>query len=161
ILDSELTKDVPTQQWFFTGMDCFIHCAESLNGTYLNTFSETYGNMAYDLCQEIFLDNTLSNEESQEKLMMAPWHGWLSIAYSQVGVAHAMSYGLSYLLGVKHGIGNCIVFEHLEEFYPKDVAIFKEMRRKHHIELPQGICSNLTDDDFDIMIGVALGLEPL
>jgi 3-deoxy-alpha-D-manno-octulosonate 8-oxidase len=161
ILDSELTKDVPTQQWFFTGMDCFIHCAESLNGTYLNTFSETYGNMAYDLCKEIFLDNTLSDEESQEKLMMASWHGGMSIAYSQVGVAHAMSYGLSYLLGVKHGIGNCIVFEHLEEFYPKDVAIFREMKIKHNIEIPQGICSNLTDEEFDIMIGVALGLEPL
>lgn len=161
ILDSELTKNVPTQQWFFTGMDCFIHCAESLNGTYLNTFSETYGNMAYDLCKEIFLDNTLSVEKSQEKLMMASWHGGMSIAYSQVGVAHAMSYGLSYLLGLKHGIGNCIVFEHLEEFYPKDVAIFKAMKMKHNIQLPQGVCSNLSDGDFDIMIGVALGLEPL
>ena len=161
ILDSELTKDVPTQQWFFTGMDCFIHCAESLNGTYLNTFSETYGNMAYDLCKEIFLDNDLSIKESQEKLMMASWHGGMSIAYSQVGVAHAMSYGLSYLLGIKHGIGNCIVFEHLEEFYPKDVALFKAMKLKHNIKLPQGICSNLSDEDFDIMIGVALGLEPL
>jgi 3-deoxy-alpha-D-manno-octulosonate 8-oxidase len=161
ILDSELTKDVPTQQWFYTGMDCFIHCAESLNGTYLNTFSETYGNMAYDLCKEIFLDNKLSDVELQEKLMMASWHGGMSIAYSQVGVAHAMSYGLSYLLGIKHGVGNCIVFDHLEEFYAKDVALFKDMKKKHNILLPQGICSNLSDEDFDIMIGVALGLEPL
>ena len=161
ILDSELTKGVSTDQWFFTGMDCFIHCAESLNGTYLNTFSETYGNMAYDLCKQIFLENTISNIESQEKLMMASWHGGMSIAYSQVGVAHAMSYGLSYLLGIKHGIGNCIVFDHLEEFYPKDVALFKDMKLKHNINLPQGICSNLSDEDFDVMIGVALGLEPL
>lgn len=161
ILDSELTKGVPTDQWFYTGMDCFIHCAESLNGTYLNTFSETYGNMAYDLCKEIFLDNTLSDVESQEKLMMASWHGGMSIVYSQVGIAHAMSYGLSYLLGTKHGIGNCIVFDHLEEFYPKEVGLFKAMKNKHNIMLPQGICSNLTDEDFDTMIGVALGLGPL
>lgn len=161
ILDSELTKGVPIHQWFYTGMDCFIHCAESLNGTYLNTFSETYGHMAYDLCKEIFLDNTLTDVESQEKLMMASWHGGMSIAYSQVGIAHAMSYGLSYLLGTKHGIGNCIVFDHLEEFYPKEVALFKAMKKKHHIKLPQGICSDLSDEDFDIMIGVALGLEPL
>ncbi len=161
ILDSELTKGVPKDQWFYTGMDCFIHCVESLNGSYLNTFSETYGNMAFQLCKDIFLEDTLSDVESQEKLMMASWHGGMSIAYSQVGVAHAMSYGLSYLLGTKHGIGNCIVFDHLEEFYPEDVAIFKDMKKKHNIKLPQGICSNLSDEDFDIMISVALGLEPL
>lgn len=161
ILDSELTKDIPKDQWFYTGMDCFIHCVESLNGTYLNAFSESYGNMAYDLCKDIFLENNLKDIESQEKLMMASWHGGMSIVYSQVGVAHAMSYGLSYLLGIKHGIGNCIVFDQLEEFYPDDVALFKTMKKKHNIKLPQGICSNLTDKEFDIIINVALGLDPL
>lgn len=161
ILDSELSQDVPVDQWFYTGMDCYIHCVESLNGTFLNTFSETYGTMALKLCEEIFLENNLSEIESQEKLMMASWHGGMSIAYSQVGVAHAMSYGLSYLLGTKHGIGNCIVFDHLEEFYPEGVKLFKEMKKLHNIELPQGICANLSDEDFNVMIGIALNLEPL
>uniref|UniRef100_UPI004048A75D iron-containing alcohol dehydrogenase family protein n=1 Tax=Mariniflexile sp. TaxID=1979402 RepID=UPI004048A75D len=161
ILDSELTKDVPKNQWFYTGMDCYIHCIESLSGTYLNTFSQTYGDISLQLCKELFLDDTLSEEESQEKLMMASWHGGMSIAYSQVGVAHAMSYGLAYLLGVKHGIGNCIVFDHLEEFYPEGVKLFKEMKRIHKVELPQGICANLSDEEFDIMINIALNLVPL
>jgi len=161
LLDSELTKDVPKDQWFYTGMDCYIHCIESLTGTYLNTFSETYGTMALDLCKEIFLEGNLSAIESQEKLMMASWHGGMSIVYSQVGVAHAMSYGLSYLLGTKHGIGNCIVFDYLEEFYPEGVKVFKQMKAKHNIKLPQGVCKDLSDREFDIMIDVALSLEPL
>lgn len=161
ILDSELTKDVPTQQWFYTGMDCYIHCVESLTGTYLNTFSETYGNMALELCKEIFLEDNLSKTEAQEKLMMASWHGGMSIVYSQVGIAHAMSYGLSFLLGTKHGIGNCIVFDYLEDFYPEGVKIFKQMKEKHNIILPQGICADLSDHELDIMIDVALNLEPL
>lgn len=161
VLDSELTQDVPKEQWFYTGMDCYIHCIESLEGSYLNAFSQSYGEKAFDLCKEIFLDNNLSEVESQEKLMMASWHGGMSIAYSQVGVAHAMSYGLAYLLGTKHGIGNCIVFDHLEEFYPEGVKLFKEMKAKHNIELPQGICADLTDADFDIMIKVSLGMAPL
>ena len=161
ILDPELTKDVPKNQWFYTGMDCFIHCIESLNGTYINAFSQSYGEKAYDLCLEVFLKDDLSEKESQDKLMMASWHGGMSIAYSQVGVAHAMSYGLSYLLGIKHGIGNCIVFDQLEEFYPEGVKVFKSIKDKHGIELPSGICSQLTDEDFDIMIDVALSLEPL
>ena len=86
-------------------MDCFIHCIESLNGTYLNAFSQSYGEKAFELCKAIFLDNSLSQEDIQDKLMMASWHGGMSIAYSQVGIAHAMSYGLSYVLGTKHGIG--------------------------------------------------------
>ncbi|MDO7136228.1 iron-containing alcohol dehydrogenase family protein [Algibacter lectus] len=161
LLDPELAKDVPKDQWFYTGMDCYVHCVESLNGTYLNEFSKTYGEKSFDLCKEIFLDGDLSEEESQDKLMMASWHGGMSIAYSQVGVAHAMSYGLSFLLGVKHGIGNCLVFDHLEEFYPEGVAIFKQMKAKHNIELPTGICAKLTDEQFDTMIRVALSLEPL
>ncbi|AJR04140.1 iron-containing alcohol dehydrogenase family protein [Siansivirga zeaxanthinifaciens] len=161
ILDSELTKDVSKDQWFYTGMDCYIHCIESLSGTYLNAFSQSYGEKAFDLCKEIFLDDSLSEIESQEKLMMASWHGGMSIAYSQVGVAHAMSYGLAYLLGTKHGIGNCIVFDHLEEFYPEGVKLFKEMKAKHNIELPKGICADLSDEEFDIMINISLGLKPL
>jgi len=161
ILDSELTKKVPKDQWFYTGMDCFIHCVESLNGTYLNAFSQSYGEKAFELCKELFLQNGIPNEVAQEKLMMASWHGGMSIVYSQVGVAHAMSYGLSYLLGTKHGIGNCIVFDHLEEYYPEGVKLFKEMKKKHNIELPQGLCANLGDEDFDVMINIAIGLEPL
>lgn len=161
VLDPELTKNVPKTQWFYTGMDCYIHCIESLNGTYLNTFSQSYGEKAFDLCKEIFVDNKLSIKDAQDKLMMASWHGGMSIAYSQVGVAHAMSYGLSFLLGTKHGIGNCIVFNQLKAFYPEGVKLFKEMLDIHNIELPKGICANLSDDQFDIMITVALSMEPL
>ena len=161
ILDPELTHGVSKDQWFYTGMDCYVHCIESLNGTYLNAFSQSYGEKALALCKEIFLEGSLDEQESADKLMMASWHGGMSIAYSQVGVAHAMSYGLSYLLGVKHGVGNCIVFEHLEEYYPEGVAMYKAMREKHNISIPQNICANLTDKEFDIMIDVSLSLEPL
>ncbi len=161
VLDPDLTASVPKEQWFYTGMDCFIHCVESLNGTFLNEFSKSYGEKAYDLCKEIFLSDNLSEVESRGKLMMASWHGGMSIAYSQVGVAHAMSYGLSYVLGIKHGIGNCIVFDHIEEYYPEGVGLFKKMKDYHNIELPQGICNNLTEYQMDTMIDIALSLVPL
>lgn len=161
ILDPELTQGVPKNQWFYTGMDCFIHCVESLNGTFLNAFSQSYGEKAYDLCREIFLGDDLTDEESRAKLMMASWHGGMSIAYSQVGVAHALSYGLGYVLGTKHGVGNCIAFQFLEEFYPRDVALFKEMVKKHNIQIPQNICRDLTEEQMETMINVAIGMVPL
>jgi len=160
VLDPDLIQGVSNEQWFYTGMDCFIHCVESLNGTYLNAFSQSYGEKALDLCKEVFLGD-LTPVDSRDKLMMASWHGGMSIAYSQVGVAHALSYGLSYLLGVKHGIGNCLVFDHLEEFYPEGVALFQQMKTKHNIVLPKNICASLNDTDYDTMIKVAMGMEPL
>ena len=160
LLDPDLLATVPQEQWFYTGMDCFIHCIESLNGTYLNAFSQSYGEKALELCKEVFLGN-LGKEETEDKLMMASWHGGMSIAYSQVGIAHAMSYGLSYLLGVKHGIGNCLVFQHLQEYYPEGVALFRKMLDKNDIVLPTGICAKLSEEELDKMISISLSMEAL
>ncbi|WP_343667397.1 iron-containing alcohol dehydrogenase family protein [Chitinophaga sp.] len=161
VLDPELIRGVPKNQMFYTAMDCYIHCIESLTGTYLNAFSRSYGEEALRLCQEIFLQKSEWDDDADEKLMMASYAGGMSIAYSQVGVAHAVSYGLAYLLGTKHGIGNCIVFDKLEEFYPEGVVEFKEMVKKHNIDIPQGITKGLTDEQFNIMIDVSLGMAPL
>jgi 3-deoxy-alpha-D-manno-octulosonate 8-oxidase len=161
VLDPELIKDAPKNQRFYTGMDCYIHCIESLQGTFINAFSRSYGEKALELCQDVFLHNTEWTEESDEKLMMASYAGGMSIAYSQVGVAHAVSYGLSYLLGTKHGIGNCIVFNHLEEFYPEGVKEFHQMVQQNGIDIPVGVTKGLTDEQFDTMINVSLGMAPL
>jgi len=161
VLDPELTANAPVNQRFYTGMDCYIHCIESLTGTYLNEFSKSYGEKALQLCREVYVNRSGWDEESDDKLMMASYAGGMSIAYSQVGVAHAVSYGLSYLLGTKHGIGNCIVFNHLEEFYPEGVNEFKYMVEKNQIDIPKNICANLTDDQFEKMITVSMGMKPL
>lgn len=161
VLDPELTANAPANQRFYTGMDCYIHCIESLEGTYLNEFSKSYGEKALQLCQKVFVDKDQWDDECDDMLMMASYAGGMSIAYSQVGVAHAVSYGLSYLLGTKHGIGNCIVMNHLEEYYPAGVKEFKYMVEKNNIEIPQGICKNLNDEEFDKMLDVSLGMKPL
>jgi 3-deoxy-alpha-D-manno-octulosonate 8-oxidase len=161
VLDPELTADAPANQRFYTGMDCYIHCIESLTGTYLNEFSKSYGEKALQLCREVYVNKDGWDADSDDKLMMASYAGGMSIAYSQVGVAHAVSYGLSYLLGTKHGIGNCIVFDHLEEYYPEGVKEFKYMVAKNNIDIPKNICAGLSDEQFDKMIDVSLGMKPL
>ena len=161
VLDPELTSNAPANQRFYTGMDCYIHCIESLEGTYLNEFSKSYGEKALELCRNVFVRKDKWDDENDDQLMMASYAGGMSIAYSQVGVAHAVSYGLSYLLGTKHGIGNCIVFDKLEEYYPEGVKEFKYMVQKNKIDIPQGISKGLSDEDFNKMIDVSLGMKPL
>jgi 3-deoxy-alpha-D-manno-octulosonate 8-oxidase len=161
VLDPVLCANAPKNQRFYTGMDCYIHCIESLTGTYLNEFSKSYGEKALELCRYVFLQKDTWDEECDDKLMMASYAGGMSIAYSQVGVAHAVSYGLSYLLGTKHGIGNCIVMDHLEEYYPEGVAEFKKMVEKGGFDIPKGITKGLTDEQFETMMNVSLGMKPL
>lgn len=159
VLDPDLIESVSNEQRFYTGMDCYIHCVESLNGTFLNAFSRAYGEKSMELCLEVFHGER--TPESEEKLMMASLYGGMSIAYSQVGVCHALSYGLSYLLKLHHGIGNCVVFDYLEEFYPQGVAEFKKMCVNHGIELPRNITSDLAEEQFDTMVRVSLSMDPL
>ena len=159
VLDPELIANVPLEQWFYTGMDCYIHCVESLTGTFLNAFSQSYGEKSMELCRKVFLNE--KNPESDDMIMMASYAGGMSIAYSQVGVCHAMSYGISYVLGLRHGMGNSVVFDYLEDFYPEGVAEFRKMLEKHNIELPRNLTAGLTDKEIDKMTDVALVLEPL
>lgn len=159
LLDPDLTVTVPHEQWFYTGMDCYIHCVESLNGTFLNAFSRAYGEKALELCREVF--QRPRSPEADEKLMIASLHGGMSIAYSQVGVCHALSYGLSWVLGLHHGIGNCVAFDGLEEFYPQGVAEFRNLCERQEISLPRGLGESLDEAQLAEMTRIALSLDPL
>ena len=158
LLDPELIANVPKDQWFYTGMDCYIHDVESLEGTYLNEFSRAYGEKSIELCRQVFLED---HPDKDDKLMMASYFGGMSIAYSQVGACHALSYGLSFVLGTHHGIGCCIAFDYLEEVYPEGVKEFRRMMAKHDIKLPRNLTKDLDDKALDTMANVALGLVPL
>jgi len=160
LLDADLIADAPMNQRFYTAMDSYIHASESLRGTFINEFAKGFAEKSQDICREVFLGD-VPREVADEKLMVASYLGGLSIAYSQVGVAHALSYGLSFVLGTRHGIGNCIVFSQIEEYYPEDVAEFRQMLQKHDITLPTGLCAGLTEDQMSEMVRVALSLGPL
>ena len=158
LLDPELLVGVPKDQWFYTGMDCYIHDIESLNGTFLNEFSRAYGEKSLELCRQVFLEE---HSDKNDKLMMASYFGGMSIAYSQVGACHALSYGLSFVLGTHHGIGCCITFDYLDEIYPEGVREFRKMMTKHDIHLPRNLTKGLDAAAMETMTTVALNLVPL
>ncbi len=159
ILDPDLIASVPTNQWFYTGMDTYIHCIESETGIFYNAFSRAYGEESLKLCREIFLgEESGQTPDNDEKLMIASLFGGLSLTYSEVGVCHALSYGLSKILGYKHGYANCVAFYHLEDYYGEAVHEFKEMVAHHKIDLPQNLSSNWTEDQITKMAEVAYNL---
>jgi 3-deoxy-alpha-D-manno-octulosonate 8-oxidase len=159
ILDSELTASVPVDKWFYTGMDTYIHCIESRDGMLNNAYSMAYGEQSLKLCRDIYLsENAGQNPENDDKLMVASLMGGLSLTYSEVGVCHALSYGLGKILGEKHCYANCLAFQHLGDFYPEGVAEFKTMLAKHGIQLPQNLSANWSDETITAMAHVAYNL---
>jgi 3-deoxy-alpha-D-manno-octulosonate 8-oxidase len=140
ILDPELIATVPDDKWFYTGMDTYIHCIESHNGIRNNAFSLAYGDQALELCRDIYLRETSGRSAANDdKLMVASLMGGLSLTYSEVGVCHALSYGLSKIHGTRHCFANCVIFQHLSDIYPEGVNEFKAMMAKNKIELPQNL----------------------
>lgn len=159
ILDPELIATVPKNWWFYTGMDTYIHCVESESGIRNNAFSLAYGEQALKLCREIYLnDSAGQTPENDDKLMVASLMGGLSLTYSEVGVCHALSYGLSKIHGTRHCYANCVIFQHLEDIYPKGVSEFNKMILKHKIELPQNLSKNWNEATLTAMANVAFNL---
>lgn len=149
IMDPNLTATVPKDQYFFTGMDAYIHCVEALSGSYRNAIGDALSRETINLCRSVFNSEDMMSLESREKLMVASYLGGCSIATSYVGVVHPLSAGLSVVLGTHHCLANCIVMRAMEEFYPDAYDEFWKMVEKQKIEIPQGICSNLTDKEFN------------
>jgi 3-deoxy-alpha-D-manno-octulosonate 8-oxidase len=158
ILDTELIHDAPKNQRFYTGMDAYIHNVESVNGSNRNCMSDSFAMQSQVLCREVFLNEKLTRDEADEKLMVASYFGGLSIGHSEVGVCHALSYGLSYVLGLHHGIGNCIAFNQLEDVYGEAVEEFHTMVKKNGIDIPGQISKDLTGDQLNKMADTAYAL---
>lgn len=148
ILDPELTKTVPKEQYFYTGMDTFIHCIESLSGNYRNAIGDAFSHQAIALCRDVFNSEDMMSDENREKLMVASYLGGCAIANSFVGVIHPFSAALSVVLDTHHCIGNCITMNSMEEFYPKEYSEFMAMAEKQGITIPTGIASNLDNETY-------------
>jgi 3-deoxy-alpha-D-manno-octulosonate 8-oxidase len=159
ILDPELIASVPTDKWFYTGMDTYIHCIESESGILNNAFSHAYAEQSLKLCRDIYTGpDAGQTPENDDKLMVASLMGGLSLTYSEVGVCHALSYGLSKILGEKHCYANCIAFQHLEDYYGDALIEFNAMLKRHNVTLPQGLAKNWSDEQITAMAHVAYNL---
>ncbi len=154
LLDPDLLKTVPEDQEFYTGMDNYIHCVEAAHGSAMNAMGRPFALQAKAAVEDFFL-----SEKNYADFMVASYLGGCSIANSSVGVCHALSYGIAFILGYRHGIANSIVFNHLEEYYGKDVRTFRRMVEKNRIELPSGVTAGVTPEQMDTMIQLTYMLE--
>ncbi|MFM9086111.1 MAG: iron-containing alcohol dehydrogenase family protein [Acidimicrobiia bacterium] len=145
VLDPDLTRTVPRDQYFFTGMDAYIHCVEALAGSYRNAIGDAYSRETVALCRRVFLDGDMMSDAARSDLMVASYLGGCAIATSYVGVVHPLSAALSVVFGLHHCVANCVVLAALGEFYPEAHAEFVDMARRQGVAIPTGVCARLDD----------------
>lgn len=160
LLDPELTRTVPRDQYFYSGMDTYMHCFESLLGGYRNVVVDALAQKAVDMCKEIFLSDDMMSEDNLEKIMIASYLGGMAAGF--VGVVHPVSAGLSVALHMRHGIGNCYALSVLEDIYPEPYKDFMTMMERQQVRLPRGLCANLTEAQYEALYqGTIVHEKPL
>ena len=156
ILDPQLTRTVPRDQYFYTGMDTYIHCVESLGGSFRHAVGDAFSRESISLCREVFLSGDMMSPANRERIMVASYLGGCAIGMSFVGVVHPLSAGLSMVLHVHHCEGNCIVMNVMDEFYPKSTAEFRRMMAAQGVSLRKGICAGLSDEQYDQLYAASI-----
>ncbi|MCL1940278.1 MAG: iron-containing alcohol dehydrogenase family protein [Desulfovibrionaceae bacterium] len=161
LLDPSLSRTVPREQFFFTGMDTYMHCFESVRGSYRNVIVDQLSQSAVTLCREIFLGpDDMMSEANLERMAVASYLG--GMAAGNVGAVHPISAGLSIVLHLPHGKANCYALTVLKDVYPAEYEEFMEMLSRNAISLPKGICANLTDEQYDALYaGTIVHEKPL
>tara|TARA_Y100000994_G_scaffold248765_1_gene257573 strand:- start:734 stop:1852 length:1119 start_codon:yes stop_codon:yes gene_type:complete len=149
ILDPNLTKTVPRDQYFFTGMDAYIHSFEALNGAYRNPVGDAFSKISIEYAKDVFQSEQMQSEENRSKLMVASYMGGAAIATTYVGLVHPFSAGLSVVFGLHHCVSNCMTMRAMEEFYPDEYNDFWSMAKIQDIKVPRlhgDILENDPDD---------------
>ena len=148
ILDPDLTATAPRDQYFYTGMDAYLHCVESLAGRYRNAVGDAYSRETINLCRQVFLSDDMMHPESRSALMVASYLGGCAIATGYVGIIHPFSAGLSAVLGLHHCVANCIAMRAMEEFYPESYREFWQLVKQQNVTIPEKVCRDLTDEQY-------------
>ncbi|MDO5536117.1 MAG: iron-containing alcohol dehydrogenase family protein [Desulfovibrionaceae bacterium] len=149
VLDPELLETVPRDQYFFTGIDTYMHCFESLSGSYRNVVVDALAEKALELCREVFGQGDMMSPEHREKLMIASYLGGMAAGF--VGVVHPLSAGLSMVLHLRHGFANVCALSVLEDIYPREHAEVMGMMKRQGVTLPGNLCGGCTGEQFEQM----------
>jgi 3-deoxy-alpha-D-manno-octulosonate 8-oxidase len=156
ILDPVHSQSVRRDQFFYTAMDTYIHCVESLKGRYRHSLADSYSREAINLIREVCASDDMMTLENREKVMVASYLGGASIANTYVGVVHPLSAGLSTVLHLHHCVANCIVMKVMNDFYPDETEEFTSFVERQNVSIPKNVCKHLSQDHFKALYESAI-----
>ena len=148
ILDPDLTKTVPREQFVHTMMDTYCHCWEYSLGRERDRLKDSLsGEVLYALSMAIWDDEDIMSDSRRETVMVASYLGGSMAGCT--GLIHPFSAGLSMVLGMRHGLANCIAACSMDELFERERIDTLTIMKQVGVSLPDGVCRNLTAQQYD------------
>lgn len=160
IYDESYLETVPLNQEFYTAMDGYIHSLEAIHGSFCTEKGRALANESLEIFRDYFF--TTENKRIKNKLFHASKLGGESVGESEVGICHALSYGLSFEYKIPHGLSNCLVIRFLKDYYKEGVVEFLKMEKLNNVQYPKKyftVIKELTTDDIEKMIPQCLLMD--
>ena len=137
IMDPNLTKTVPRDQYFYTGMDAYIHCVEALSGSYRNAIGDALSRETINLCRNVFNSENMMSKENKRKVNGCFIFRWMLNCHKLCWSCPSFICWVKFVLGIHHCLANCIVMRAMQEFYPDAYGEFWKMVEKQNIKIPK------------------------
>lgn len=156
VLDPNLTSTVPKDQYFYTGMDSYIHSFESIEGRFRHPIADLYSKNSIDLCASVFGSSDMKSDQSRSNLMLASYVGGLAVGMSYVGLVHPLSAALSVVFGLPHCLANCVAMRAVEDEYPWFYREFWGFVEKQDVYIPNNVVVLDRDSTVNALIAATL-----
>lgn len=118
LLDPELTLSLPEKETIYSGLDALSHAMEAIWNKNHNPVSDTLAlkaiSLLYDYLPE--LKNDLNELRLRTHLLRASLLAGLAFSNTKTALAHSISYPLTALFGLPHGLACALPLPHLLKF---------------------------------------------
>ncbi len=137
ILDPTLSSSVPSDLYFYTGLDAYMHGFEILGGRYRNDMSDHLARMAISLIEEAFDSAAPLDLEQRAKVMYASYFSGLALTSGFVGLLHPVSAAIGAMHKLPHGVANVVSLMALARHYPREKSKVEAWARSLSIKIPR------------------------
>lgn len=132
--DSTLLATLPLYQRISTSLDAFCHCIESIWSINSTEASMNYAKTALELIIK-YMDQYISNSPiGNQKMQEAARYAGMAINISQTTAAHAMSYKLTKMYNIPHGVSAGICLEYVWKHNVEKKHLCCDKRGVHQLE---------------------------
>ena len=118
LLDPELTLSLPEKETIYSGLDALSHAMEAIWNKNHNPISDMFALKAIELIQKHLprLRQDPGNVNLRTSLLRASLFAGLAFSNTKTALAHSISYPLTALFGLPHGLACALPLQHLLKF---------------------------------------------
>lgn len=118
ILDSDMTKTMPTSVAAATGLDALTHAIESYVSVHANPMTELLSSQAISLVSENLRRAVRSREdaEARSNMLLASMMAGAAFSNSSLGIVHTLAEALGGYYRIPHGVTNALMLHHVMAF---------------------------------------------